>query len=113
MTDVNTNKLRQFADVAEAGGKQHWANEMRLAIAEIQRLQRDAARYRWLLARLQAAYDGETNDDFDILTVFCSMQWGHRDQRRVEASISWTDARDEPLNLSAAIDAVAAEMAEE
>ena len=66
---------------------------------------RDAARFRWLLARLQAAYDGDTNDDFDALTVFCSMQWGHREQRRVEAYITWTDVRDEPLDLGAAIDA--------
>jgi len=67
----------------------------------------DAARYRWLLARLQAAYDGDTNDDLDTVTVFCSMQFGHRDHRRVEAYITWSDARDEPLNLSAAIDAAA------
>lgn len=66
---------------------------------------RDAARYRWLVERLQAAYDGDTNDDFDVLTVFCRMQWGHRDQRRVEAYITWTDVRDEPLDIGAAIDA--------
>lgn len=35
---MNTNKLWEYADIAEAGGKQHWANEMRLAAAEIQRL---------------------------------------------------------------------------
>lgn len=66
---------------------------------------RDAARYRWLVARLQAAYDGDTNDDFDSVTVFCSMQWGHKGRRRVEACITWEDARDEPLDLGSAIDA--------
>lgn len=35
---MDTNKLWEYADIAETEGKQHWANEMRLAAAEIQRL---------------------------------------------------------------------------
>ena len=73
--------------------------------AEIESLRKDVARYRWLLEMLQAAYDGDTNNDFDAVTVFCSMQYGRHDHRRVEAYITWADMRDEPLNLSAAIDA--------
>lgn len=35
---MDTRKLWEYADIAEAGGKQHWADEMRMAAAEIQRL---------------------------------------------------------------------------
>lgn len=35
---MDTKKLWEYADIAEVCGKQHWANEMRLAAAEIERL---------------------------------------------------------------------------
>ena len=64
----------------------------------------DASRYRWLVSKLQEAYDG---NDLEIgdLVVGCSMQYGHRNERCVMGVIRWIDARDEPLNLDAAIDA--------
>jgi len=64
----------------------------------------DAARYRWLIAQLQAAYD---SNDFEIgdMTIGCSMQYGHRSERCVMGLIRWIDERDAPLNLDAAIDA--------
>ena len=70
---------------------------------QLQRMADDAARYRWLMAKLQAAYDGEVCDDYEV-TVTCSMIFGRKEVRRVQAEISWFDERDELLNLSAAID---------
>lgn len=67
-------------------------------------VERDAARYRWLIARLQDAYDGSDLEIGDLV-VGCSMQYGHRNERCVMGLIRWIDARDEPLNLDAAIDA--------
>ncbi len=71
---------------------------------QVSRMAEDAVRYRWLLKTMQARYDGETSDDYTI-DITCSMQYGRRAVRRVQAVISWFDERDEQLNLSAAIDA--------
>lgn len=70
----------------------------------------DAARYRWLVAQFQRAYDGD-RVDLDRLSLSCGMQFGRGDFRRVEAQISWGDRRDEPLGLSAAIDEAMLEQA--
>jgi hypothetical protein len=64
---------------------------------------KDAARYRWLLKKMQASYDGEAAEDYET-TVTCSMLFGRKEVRRVQAEISWFDERDEDLNLGAAID---------
>jgi hypothetical protein len=66
-------------------------------------LRRDAERFRWLAARFQDAYD---NQPISLPHMFidCTMLYGHRSFRRVEASLSWSDERDKPLALGEAID---------
>lgn len=71
-------------------------------------LRSDAERYRWLIDRLQKAYDGNDLEIGDMI-VGCSMIYARRNERRVSGAIHWSDERDEPLNLSAAIDAAMAE----
>lgn len=66
-----------------------------------------ARAFDWLVSKLQAAYDGvsvdcETVDGANIY-VNCGMIFGHKERRRVESSIQWEDARDEPLDLLGAI----------
>lgn len=70
---------------------------------QLQRMAEDAARYRWLMNRLQAAYDGEAFEN-DEPTIYCHMSFGRKEVSRMQAEISWFDVRGEPLNLSAAID---------
>lgn len=75
-----------------------------IAVSEqVRRMAQDAERYRWLLKKLQERYDGETSEDYDF-DVTCSMLYGRKEVRRVQAMINWHDVRDEQLNLSAAID---------
>lgn len=66
--------------------------------------QKDAERYRWLLAQLQQAYDGGAAEAGEM-SISCHMLFGRGSYRRVEANLHWSDQRDEPLDLSAAIDA--------
>lgn len=70
---------------------------------EMNALRADAARYRWLIQKMQDSYDGEAAEDYEV-TVTCSMLFGRKEVRRVQAEISWFDERDEDLNLGAAID---------
>lgn len=73
-------------------------------IDEMNSLNADAARYRWMLEKFQAAYDA--NDiEINDMVVGCQMLYGCRNERRVQGILHWLDVRDEPLNLSAAIDA--------
>lgn len=72
-------------------------------VKEVDEIYRDAERYRWLLKKMQASYDGEDSEDYEA-TVTCSMLFGRKEVRRMQAEISWFDEKDEPLNLSAAID---------
>lgn len=65
----------------------------------------DAKRFRKLCALLNAAYDGN-EVEHPTLTAYCTMQSGWRDERTVYAQLYWKDARDEPLNLAAALDAI-------
>lgn len=65
----------------------------------------DAKRFRKLCALLDAAYDGH-EAEHPTLTAYCSMQSGWRDERTVYAQLYWKDARDEPLDLAAALDAI-------
>jgi hypothetical protein len=64
---------------------------------------KDAARYRWLMERMQEVYDG-ANYDIGHVDISCMMIFGRKEVRRVSAEISWFDERDEDLNLSSAID---------
>ena len=66
-----------------------------------------AARYRWLVAKLREAYDGNNLEIGDFV-IGCSMRYSNRKERCVMGMIRWIDARDEPLNLNAAIDAARA-----
>jgi hypothetical protein len=65
---------------------------------------KDAMRYRWLLCRLQEAYDSGPDKDNRNVNVACSGVKWHGNNRRVEATISWMDFLDGPLDLSKAID---------
>ncbi len=76
-------------------------------IAENAALRRDAERFRWLASRLQTAYD-ENGLDFPNMTIYCESLSGYRSFRRVEATIVWSDVRDEPLAFGEAIDAAIA-----
>ncbi len=64
----------------------------------------DAKRYRWLIDMLQKAYHGNDIEAGDMI-FGCQIIWGRRNERRVFGAIHWSDERDAPLNLSAAIDA--------
>lgn len=64
---------------------------------------RDARRFRTLCVLLQKAYDGEATDSAE-LSVLCSMKSGWKSERTVGAELIWRDARDEPLDLGAALD---------
>jgi len=77
--------------------------DLALMVDEMEALRADAERYRWLIQKMQASYEGDAADDYE-LTVTCSMLFGRKEVRRVQAEISWFDERDEDLNLSAAID---------
>lgn len=72
-------------------------------LAECAALRRDAERFRWLAARLQEAYDGQPIS-LSNLFIDCVMLYGRHSDRRVEASLSWSDQRDMPLALGAVID---------
>jgi hypothetical protein len=72
-------------------------------LAEHAALRRDAERFRWLAAALQDAYDG-CPADLQKMSVCCHMQFGRGSFRLVEATISWSDVRDQPLALGDAID---------
>lgn len=100
MTELE-EKLRLIVDCLP---ESPFKAKVRETHAEAIKTIRDAARYRWLVAKLQEAYD---SNDLEIgdLVVGCSMQYGHRNERCVMGLIRWIDARDEPLNLDAAIDA--------
>ena len=63
----------------------------------------DARRFRKLCELLQSAYDGNPVE-LEGLTVYCGMRSGWKNQRNVSAELLWTDERDEPLNLAAALD---------
>ena len=78
------------------------ANYLQVLLQTAEQDQADAARYRWLLAQLQATYD-ERQQAGEIVTE-CFMAWGHKSDRSMTATLTWQDQRDEPLDLSAAID---------
>lgn len=68
-------------------------------------MERDAARYRWLLAKMQEAYDSGHQVEFNgNLFIDVSMPFRRKDHRRISAAISFSDVSDEPLGLSVAID---------
>lgn len=76
---------------------------------------RDAERYRKLVAIFQQTYDGQPYDrpareeDAPYFTASAHMIMGRRDYRLMEATITWSDTRDEPLDLGSALDAIPAE----
>ena len=67
----------------------------------------DAERYRKLCAILQKAYDTDSFES-ERLTIYCEQLSGWRNERTVEATLRWLDARDAGLDLSSAIDAAIA-----
>lgn len=64
---------------------------------------RDAARYRYLIAKLQQAYDGDYFET-DLISLYCHMPSQYKGERVVRAEITWRDKADEPIGLSEAID---------
>lgn len=69
----------------------------------------DAARWRWLLAKMQESYDDrpiEITGEFSLqdFTLDCSMLAGYREHRRCQVVIGWGDLRDEPLGFAQAVD---------
>ena len=72
--------------------------------AQVDALEKDAARYRKLCEILQMAYDSQSFDS-ERLTIYCEQLSGWRNERTVEARVTWIDARDADLDLSSAIDA--------
>ena len=75
--------------------------------AERDALRADAERYRKLCAILQKAYDTDSFES-ERLTIYCEQLSGWRNERTVEATLRWLDARDAGLDLSSAIDAAIA-----
>lgn len=67
-------------------------------------LERDAERWRKLVALLQQAYD-EEDVETDDLFIRANMLSGRGACRRIEVSLSFADRRDEPLDLATAVDA--------
>ena len=63
----------------------------------------DAERYRFLLAKLQQAYDGEYFES-ECFSVYFHMSSHFKGDRTIQAEIAWRDKADEPIGLSGAID---------
>ena len=63
----------------------------------------DALRYRYLVTKLQQAYDGEAFES-DRLSIYCRMSSQRKGERMVSAEIFWRDETDQPIGLSEAID---------
>ncbi len=82
------------------------AREAAVAAAAATQDKQDAERFRKLCALLEKAYDSGSGIEDEPLLVYCSMESGFRDMRAVRAELRWTDKRDEPLNLAAALDAL-------
>ena len=84
-----------------------------VAIEDRESIFADAKRFRWLKKQLQAAYDGNGIEFVDSrFSIFCSMIYGRKDERMLEAHIRFIDERDEPVNIDAAIDAAMDDIAE-
>jgi len=88
----------EFISESDGGKLERFAH---LVAAEYKK---DAERYRKLIALLQEAYDGNAIELENSFIVDCSMLSGYKTERRVQAVLGWSDTRDEPLNLDAAID---------
>lgn len=67
-------------------------------------MERDASRYRWLLAKLAEAYDSNTLDLPGGMIADARLLFQRKGHRRIEASLSWGDESGESIGLSAAID---------
>lgn len=63
-----------------------------------------AAAFDWLMARLQEAYDQSGSVEVGDISISAQTVWGHREECLMKAEIQWTDKRDEPLNLLAALE---------
>ena len=63
----------------------------------------DAERYRFLIAKLQQAYD-EDYIETDLISLYCHMRSQFKGEREVRAEITWRDKTDELIGLNAAID---------
>lgn len=79
------------------------ANYLQVLLQTAEQDQADAARYRWLMNQLQVVYDERQYSGGGIVTE-CFMAWGNKSFGEISATLTWQDQRDEPLNLSAAID---------
>lgn len=74
---------------------------------EYEQVLKDAERWRKLQTLLQQAYDSTRVEIEDpVFSVDCGMVFGRRDYRLNEATIRWSDVRDEPLDLTSTIDKV-------
>lgn len=62
----------------------------------------DASCFRWLMDKLQKAYDGEALETQHV-SVYCHMQSNWHGERTVQAQLHWRDETDLPLNLAQAI----------
>lgn len=80
--------------------------------ADLERLRRDAARYRWLKAALERAYEENCQVETSELEVGCFLLSQCRGHRTVLANIRLSDKTDEPLGLDEAIDTALGEEAE-
>lgn len=81
----------------------HYSYQAALASPEVQGLRKDAERYRYLIAKLQQAYDGDYFET-DIMSLYCHMTSQYKGERVVRAEITWRDKADELIGLSEAID---------
>lgn len=90
LNEANESRVREAAVAKEAATQD----------------KQDAERFRKLCALLENAYDSGSGIESESLLGYCSMESGFRDMRTVRAELRWTDKRDEPLNLAAALDAL-------
>lgn len=93
LNEANESRVREAAVAKEAA-------------TQAAQDKQDAERFRKLCALLENAYDSGSGIESESLLGYCSMESGFRDMRTVRAELRWTDKRDEPLNLAAALDAL-------
>jgi len=82
----------------------HRCSEYRKELEALQSQDReDAERYRYLVTKLQQAYDGDYIE-IGPMSLYCHMQSQFKGDRVIRAEITWGDETGESIGLSEAID---------
>lgn len=92
---MTPGRLLVFADMQ--------IQELEKKLEAAKKAEAKAAAFDWLVSKMQEAYDHSGWVEIGDLSIGTQTVWGRRDECLMKAEIQWTDKRDEPLNLLAAI----------